>query len=119
VLSIPLIATWLSLVTRGVFAPSLTEDNDCAMVLGARDCVVEQSAQMFRASGDGMRPEYDNVRKLAVLGALDSHGEMAPVRPKTQPRAVADGFMNELPHLPSGKSRLPLHPAQGASGPCG
>jgi hypothetical protein len=82
------------------------------MVLGARDCVVEQSAQMFKTSGDGMRPEYDNVRKLAVLGALDSHGEMAPVWPETQPRAVADGFMNELPDLPSGKSRLPLHPAQ-------
>lgn len=82
------------------------------MVLGARNGVVEQPAQMLRAACCGMRPKHNNVWKLAVLDALDCHGEVAPMLPETQTRTVADGRAHELRDLNCGEVRLPVCPAQ-------
>ena len=82
------------------------------MVLCARDAVVEQPAQMLRAACGRMWPKHDDVRKLAVLGALNRHDKMTALLPETQTRTVAHGILHELFDLRGGEGRLPVRPAQ-------
>lgn len=58
------------------------------------------SAQMLGIACSEMRPENDEILKLAVLGAMDRHGEMTPVLP------------DEFRHLRSGR---PPAPGEGAA----
>jgi hypothetical protein len=82
------------------------------MALGARDPIVEKPTQVVRAARGRMRPKYDNVGKLAVLGALDCHYEIATLLPEPQAQTVAHGFPHELGNLRRSEARLPVRPAQ-------
>ena len=67
---------------------------------------------MLRAACGGVRPKHNDVRKLAVLGALDRHDEMAALLPETQTRTVAHELPHERGDLRSGESRLPMRAPQ-------
>lgn len=97
---------------RRSLKPPLTEHYDTAMVLCARDGVVEQPAQMFWTAGDRVGPEHDDVRKLPVLGALNCHSEMASALREADAGLIANGFTDKFSDLHGGKCRLSLHPTQ-------
>jgi hypothetical protein len=59
-----------------------------------------------------MRPEHDDVWKLAVFGALNRHGEIATLLSESETRAVAHRVADELPDLRCGKFGLSQHPPQ-------
>src|SRR4051812_44517729 len=92
--------------------PFLPQDQYRAMALGTRDGVVKQPSQMLGTACDGVRPKNHDVRKFAVLGALDRHGEMTVLLPKANTRTVAHGVPDELGDLHGGEARLPLRSAQ-------
>ena len=62
--------------------PILTQNDDGAMSLRARDAVVEQSAQMLGAACRCVRPKQYDIRKLAIFGALDRHSKVAALLPE-------------------------------------
>jgi hypothetical protein len=78
------------------------------MVLRACDAVVEQPAQMFGAACRRMRPKNDDVRKLAVLGALDCHSKMTALLPEAQTRTITGGLPHELGNVRGGERLLHL-----------
>ena len=59
-----------------------------------------------------MRPKHDDIRKLAIPGALDRHDKMTVLLPEAQTRTVAHGFPHELGYLRGGEGRLPQRAAQ-------
>jgi len=81
-------------------------------VLRAGDAVVEQPAQMLRPTCGGVRPKHDDVRKLAILGALDCHDKMTALLPEAQTRTIAHGLPHERSDLRGGEGRLPMRAAQ-------
>lgn len=92
--------------------PSLTENDHCAMALGACDPVVKKPTQVLRAACSGVRPKHDDVRKFSVLGPLDRHGEMAALLLQAETRMIAHGFPHKLSDLRIVESCLPMRRAQ-------